>query len=157
MIQSRVELKDIISSELICVTPDDTLRAALELMREHRISALPVIDDSKQCVGVISITDFLGITKDLSDELTALSRVSELDHNQMLERFEQANILLERVGDWMSLDPVTVEISNSIPQAAKIMLQNRVHRLIVVDSKQQLLGVASAMDLLAGFVEESKS
>ncbi len=157
MSESHVALKDVLSSELISIAPEDTLRAALVLMTEHRISALPVLDDQKHCVGVISVTDFLGITRDLSDELTALSRVSKLDHDALLERFENANLLRERVQDWMSLDPVSVGVNSSVATAAQIMLRNRVHRLIVVDNEQLLLGVVSAMDLLAAFVEESKN
>ena len=40
-------------------------------MVENRVSALPVVDSRMHCIGVISVTDLVGMTKELSDELNA--------------------------------------------------------------------------------------
>jgi CBS-domain-containing membrane protein len=155
MARTDVTLKDVISTDVISVSPGANLREALKLMLDNRVSALPVVDERKQCIGVISITDFLGVTRDLSEELSALSNYSELDHNALLERFEHANLLMEDVRTWVSLEPVSVGIESSIQHAAQVMLRNRVHRLIVVDDERQMIGIVSAMDLLAAFAEET--
>jgi CBS domain-containing protein len=53
-------LKDVMTSDVVYVNPQDTLREALSVMVENRVSAMPVLDARRHCVGVISVTDLLG-------------------------------------------------------------------------------------------------
>ena len=154
MHRSPTALKDILSSDIVSINPSDTLREALAVMVENRVSALPVVDARQHCVGIISVTDLMGVTKDLSDELNALSDAGGLDHEALVEKLERADLLTEPVQGWMSPDPVSVGIESSIQHAAQLMLRNRVHRLIVLDDQRRLLGVVSTMDLLAVYAED---
>lgn len=150
-------LKDVISSDVVYVNPEDTLREALSLMVENNVSALPVIDARRRCVGVISVTDLLGVTKDLSDELNALAETGGLDHEALVQRLEHADLLTEQVQGWMSPDVVSVAVDTAVDSAAQKMLRNRVHRLVVLDDAGKLVGVVSTMDLLAAFVDAAKA
>lgn len=153
MARSKSALKDFVSSDVVSISPQDTLREALALMVENRVSALPVVDARRHCVGVISVTDLLGVAKDLSDELSALSEAGGLDHEGLVEKLEHADLLTEPVQGWMSSDPITVGVHSSIQHAARTMLRHRVHRLVVVDDQQRVAGVVSTMDLLATIAE----
>ena len=153
MIRSQTALKDVISSDVVAINPQDTLREALAVMVENRVSALPVVDARQRCIGVISVTDLLGITRDLSDELNALSEAGGLDYAALVEKLKHADLLTEQVQGWMSPDPVSVGIESSIQHAAQRMLQNQVHRLVVLDAGHRMVGVVSTMDLLAAFAE----
>ena len=156
MSKLRMPLKDVISSHVVYVNPQDTLREALALMVENHVSAMPVVDARRHCVGVISVTDLLGMTKDLSDELNALSESGGLDHEAIVEKLEHADLLTEQVQGWMSPDVVSVAIDSTIEHAAKQMLHNRVHRLLVLDDQRRVVGVVSTMDLLAALVDVGK-
>ena len=156
MSRSHTVLKDVVSTEIVYVNPQDTLREALAVMMENRVSALPVIDARHRCVGVISVTDLLGVTKDLSDELNALSEARGRDHEALVAKLEHADLLTEQVQGWMSPDPVSVAIESTIQHAAQVMLRNRVHRLVVLDDQQRVGGVISTMDLLAAFAGDQK-
>jgi CBS-domain-containing membrane protein len=125
-------------------------------MVENRVSALPVVDARQHCVGVISVTDLLGMTKDLSDELNALSESGGLDHEALVQKLEHADLLTDQVQGWMSTDVVSVEMNSTIQHAAQQMLRNRVHRLVVLDDHKHVVGVVSTMDLLAAFSEDGK-
>ncbi len=149
-------LKDVISSDVVYVNPQDTLREALALMVENRVSAMPVVDARRRCIGVISVTDLLGMTKDLGDELNALSEAGGLDHEALVEKLEHADLLTEQVQGWMSRDVVSVALDTTVENAALQMLRNRVHRLVVLDDGRRLVGVVSTMDLLAAFVDAAK-
>lgn len=149
--KSHTVLKDVLSSDVVSIDPHETLREALSLMVENRVSALPVVDTHQHCIGIISVTDLLGITKDLSDELNALSETGGLDHAALVDKLEHAELLTEQVQAWMSSDVVSVKINSSIQHAAKEMLRNRVHRLVVIDDERRMVGVVSTMDLLAAF------
>jgi CBS domain-containing protein len=153
MSKSRTPLKEIISSGLVSIAPQSTLREALAVMLENRVTALPVVDVRQHCVGVISVTDLLGVAKDLSDELNALSETGGLDHEALVDKLEHADLLTEQVQNWMSTDPISVGIESSVQFAAQLILRNRVHRLVVLDEQQRAVGVVSTMDLLAAYVE----
>jgi CBS domain-containing protein len=153
MSRARTPLKEIISSDLVSISPRNTLREALAAMLENRVTALPVVDVRRHCVGVISVTDLLGAAKDLNDELNALSETGGLDHEALVEKLEHADLLTEQVQDWMSTDPISVGIEDSVQHAAKLILRHRVHRLVVLDEQRRVVGVVSTMDLLAAYVE----
>jgi len=153
MSRARTPLKEIISSELVSINPQSKLREALAAMLENRVTALPVVDVRRHCVGVISVTDLLGAAKDLNDELNALSETGGLDHEALVEKLEHADLLTEQVQDWMSTDPISVGIEDSVQHAAKLILRHRVHRLVVLDEQRRVVGVVSTMDLLAVYVE----
>jgi CBS domain-containing protein len=51
------KVADIASADLITVTPDDDLDTAILLMRAHAIRRLPVIEDGRNLVGLISLGD----------------------------------------------------------------------------------------------------
>ena len=157
MSKSHVLLKEIVSTDVVSINPHDTLREALAVMVENRVSALPVVDSRLRCLGVISVTDLLGITKDLSDELNALSSSGGLDHEALVQKLEHADLLTEQVQDLMSTDVISVRVDSNLQYAARQMVRNHVHRLVVLDEHQQLVGVVSTMDLLAAYSNETNN
>jgi CBS-domain-containing membrane protein len=55
----HVKALDVMVRNVVTVKPDDTVADAVRLLAEHDISALPVIDDGNNVVGVISEADLL--------------------------------------------------------------------------------------------------
>ncbi len=147
-------LKEVLSSDVVSINPQDTLREALNVMVENRVSALPVIDVERHCIGIISVTDLLGMTKDLGDELNALAEAGGADHKDLVARLEHADMLTEPVQGWMSSDVVSLGSNSTVQQAAREMVRNSIHRLVVLDDKKRLAGVVSTMDLLAVYCDD---
>ena len=54
----ETRVKDVLSDELVCVTPDDSLEDCMRLMTEHRIRHLPVME-GKRLLGILSIGDLV--------------------------------------------------------------------------------------------------
>ncbi|MDQ6596834.1 CBS domain-containing protein [Bacillus salipaludis] len=75
---SKVE--DIMSNDLITVSPDASSREAAKLMAEHQIRRLPVVEGDK-LVGIVSLGDFA--IRDLTDDQAkqALTEISESNYN----------------------------------------------------------------------------
>jgi CBS domain-containing protein len=151
---SCIPLKQVITTDVVTINPQDTLREALDVMVENHVSALPVVDSRLHCLGVISVTDLLGLTKELSDELNALATSGGLNHELLVQKLEQSDVLTEQVQAWMSTDVFSVPVDASLRQAARQMLQHRVHRLVVLDNEQHVIGVVSTTDLLAAFANQ---
>ena len=60
------------ATNLLTVTPDFSVDEALELLVAHRVSGLPVVDDSSVVVGVVSDYDLLHLDGILADQARAL-------------------------------------------------------------------------------------
>lgn len=54
---SQLKVNDIMTKEPLTVTPDDSLRTAAKLLHEHKIGALPVVDEQHKPVGIITESD----------------------------------------------------------------------------------------------------
>ena len=50
-------IDDIVSDDVVCATPEMSTSEAAELMSEHQIRRLPVVDDDEHLVGIVSLGD----------------------------------------------------------------------------------------------------
>ena len=126
-----LRVADLMTIDPVAVAVDASIEDAEELLRQHRITGLPVVDPNGTLVGVISQTDLLYL---------ALPRV------QALIRHHDRGI---RVGEVMSTPPVTIDGSASLRDAARVMNNERLHRLVAVDTHGRPIGVIAAMDFVA--------
>jgi CBS domain-containing protein len=75
---SEAKLDDVCSHEVISVRPDDSVEAAIRLMREHAVRRLPVVDENGGPVGVVSLGD-LAVER---DPRSALGEISAAEPNR---------------------------------------------------------------------------
>jgi CBS domain-containing protein len=119
---------DVMSLDPITVSVDASIEQAQEILRLNHITGLPVVDGEGTLVGVLSQSDLVwgpGL------------------HVATLLRKKPSGL---RVGELMTSPAVTVELDVSVIEAARLMLQNRVHRLVAVDAAGRPVGVLSATD-----------
>ena len=136
MAVTDLRVADLMTIDPITVGVDASVEDAEELLRQYHISGLPVTDDAGRLVGVISQTDLLYL---------AAPTV------QALIRHRPSGI---RVGEVMSTPPVTIDTSESVRDAARVMEDGRLHRLVAVDGHGRPIGVLSAMDFVALVAED---
>jgi CBS domain-containing protein len=129
--QTDLRVADLMTIDPIVVSVDATIEEAEELLRSNRITGLPVIDLVGRLVGVISQTDLLYLA---------------VPSIQALIRHHPSGI---RVGEVMSTPPVVIESMASIRDAARLMNDERLHRLVAVDDHGRPVGVIAAMDFVA--------
>ncbi len=128
--RNEYSVADLMTLEPIVVAETESIERAEELMRHYRVSGLPVVDADGRLVGVFSQTDVLHLNK---------PQVAEVVRGRMFRR---------RVGEVMSRPPVTVNIAAPISDAARVMVEHDVHRLVAVESHGRPIGVLSAMDFV---------
>jgi CBS domain-containing protein len=68
----RTRLDDVCSHELITLRPDDPVERAMELMREHAVRRLPVVDDGNRPLGIVSLGD-LAVEREPGSALGGIS------------------------------------------------------------------------------------
>jgi IMP dehydrogenase len=116
------------SFDPIVVRADAPIEEAEDLLETNRVSGLPVVDGSGALVGVISQTDLVRLAHhSIGDILRA--RPDGL-----------------RVGEVMTSPPLTVPMTASLVEAARMMRDAHVHRLVALDDEDDPVGVLSASD-----------
>jgi len=126
---------DLMTLDPIVVSVDAVLEEAERLMRERKVSGLPVVDEHGGLVGVISRTDVL------EDGGVPMA---------VLLRRKPSGL---RVGELMSSPAVTVELTARLVEAARLMRDNRIHRVVVVDEHGRPVGVLSASDFVSLYAD----
>jgi CBS domain-containing protein len=124
----RLAVADVMTMDPVTVSVDARVEAAEQLLAAYRISGLPVIDAGGHLVGVLSRTDLF------------------LEGGVVLSQLVRGRASGLRVGEVMSRPPLTVGLSATLAEAARMMRDERVHRLVVVNEQDEPIGVLSATD-----------
>ena len=119
--------KDVMTKAVLTVSPGDSLATAMEIIVEHGISGLPVVDHHGRLVGIISEFDGL---KMLDDPACRHAHVA----------------------DHMSHGVITVEEHATLNQVADLMVRVALRRLPVV-SAGKVVGIVSRRDLVRALEE----
>jgi acetoin utilization protein AcuB len=130
-------VKNWMSSPVTTVNPETKLTEARKIIDSQQIRALPVVKDGK-LVGIITKRGLLRL------DLSALENEA---WNQ------EINIADETVGEVMTLKPITLTPETLIPKAARIMLENKITALPVIEN-DQLVGILTNSDLLRFILAE---
>jgi CBS-domain-containing membrane protein len=144
--------KDVMSRDLVTIDAKDSVHDALQLMAENKVATLPVVDRQSRCIGILSTSDFVEVTRDMDAGLTELENADQPLWGAYLERLGD-NIGHQGVTELMSESVVSIGPDAPLFEVASRMLREHVHRLPVVGSNDRLLGIISMTDILAAFVE----
>ena len=136
-----MKASDIMTLGAATIRPDASLSQALRIMIDHRISALPVLDDNRQLLGIVTEGDFVRSGVLAIDEL-----LSKGGHDR-----EKA-LGSRTVDEIMSRDPITISPEASIQEVVKLMERHTL-KLIPVASNGETLGIISRVDLLRMLIE----
>ena len=154
MAQSIYDRKvaDIMTRDVVTLDAGGTVHEALALMGENRVSALPVVDRDGHCVGILSTTDLVDITRDVDDDLYHLDLVDATSRRFLIDRLAHS-LGNEKVDTFMSETLTTVSPESTIATATRRILHSGVHHLPVVDVDNRLVGIVSSIDILGEFAD----
>jgi CBS domain-containing protein len=74
---AAVKVKDIMTKDLVIISPDKTLEEAADVMTEKKIKKLPVVEGGK-LIGIVTATDLIAYEKDLIEKIATLLTVSPM-------------------------------------------------------------------------------
>ncbi|MDD5112059.1 MAG: CBS domain-containing protein [Candidatus Altiarchaeota archaeon] len=117
-------IRDFMTQKPLCVKAGDPVAKARTLIRKHGYRALPVVEDGR-LIGIISRSDILRVTS------------------------SRTNLT---VGSLMTTRVYAASQSDDLLKTAKTMAENGVRQLPVVNSKREVVGILSALDVLKSFI-----
>ena len=150
-------VKNIMTRDLITVSPDTEIVHAAKLLLEKGINGIPVVDKKGELVGIICQSDLIAQQKRLPipSIFTLLDGFIPLASVKHFEKAVQ-KIAATTVADAMTPNPVTVQTDTSIEELASLMVDKSFHTLPVVD-EGKLVGVVGKEDVLKTLTSESES
>jgi CBS domain-containing protein len=150
-----MRVREIMTANVVTVSPATIFKDAIELLLTNHVSSLPVVDFDDQFVGIVTETDLL--TKEAFPDYyrrpstaAAVSNSAGASQDRWTAKADGAS-----VGELMSTDVVICVPGEDVHVVARRMLRNEVHQLpVVVDGK--LIGIVSRYDILATFDRSDK-
>ena len=129
-------VRDVMRMGVVSCAPQTTLRDAAKLMTQKNVRALVVMETDCGLTGIVSTGDLV---------------------NAILDQSDSPEKLAATVKDVMTPSVLTVTPDEPIAMAAKLMIGRHVHRLVVVDNKDENckpIGILSMSDIVRGISEE---
>jgi len=147
---------DIMDSEPVTVTPEDTVEGVLRALRDNDLPGLPVVNSGGRCVGIITEADLVLSEEDADLHLPHYFQLfGGVVFLESMSHFEERlrKAFASTAEDMMTPDPVTIEPSASVEEAARIIARKRHNRLPVVEHGR-LVGVVTRVDVLDALTNE---
>jgi CBS domain-containing protein len=147
---------EIMDTEVPAVSPDAEARNAIELLARTEKGAIPVVDEERRVVGIVSESDLV-----LSDEEADLHLPHYLNimggivFVGSMKGFEKRldKAFATKVSELMSADPVVVRADDDAEAVARTIAEKHHNHLPVVDGDGRLAGLVTRADALAALVE----
>jgi CBS domain-containing protein len=143
-------VRDIMDTDVPPVYPEDPIEQVVQTMRRHELHGVPVINEGGRCVGIITEADLV-----LTDE-------NEDFHMPHYFQLFGGVVFLESVSHWeervrkafaataedmMTADPITIEPTATVREAAGLIARKKHNRLPVIEHGR-LVGVVTRVDVL---------
>ncbi len=117
-----MQLKEIMTSDVLDVEPAETLQEAALAMKERKASSVLVTEDG-YLIGILTERDMVkAVAEGIDTEIT-------------------------HVRDYMTPTPIAVNPDTTVEEAVQIMMEHGFRHLPVVDGERELKGVVSIRDL----------
>ncbi len=145
----------IMTKNVITVSPGDVVEQVARLLLEHQISGLPVVDEEKRVVGIISEGDLVIREKEV--KAPAFSEVlGGVIFLESQKRFfeELKKTIALTVGEIMSRKVFTVNEDAPLEQIATLMTKKEVNRVPVVNADNKLVGIVTRQDIIRQLTED---
>ena len=137
------------SAPVFSVTAQSPLQQAVQLMSDHHISGLPVVDDQGALVGELTEQDLMVRESgfDAGPYVMLLDAVIYLRNPLQWDK-QVHQVLGNTVGDVMSSSPHSCQADLPLPAAAKLLHERSTQRLYVLNPQKQPVGVLTRGDVV---------
>jgi CBS domain-containing protein len=152
-----LKAKDIMTKELITVSPGTEIVKATKLLLENNINGVPVTDETGKLVGILCQSDLVVQQKKfpVPSFFTFLDGLIPLTSMKQLKK-EVRKIAAITVAQAMTPNPIFVGPDTSIEAVAALMVDNNFHTIPVVD-EGKLVGVVGKEDILRTLIPRSEA
>ncbi|QGT98740.1 hypothetical protein SYNTR_0147 [Candidatus Syntrophocurvum alkaliphilum] len=147
--------KDIMTTEVITVGPEEKIDTVAKLLIDNKISGIPVVDEQRKLLGIITENDLMV----KASELKVPFYLTLFDSFIFLENPIRFNNSLKKyvaslVKDAMTKKVYAVEENKDVKEVVEIMQKRRINRVPVVRDGE-LVGIVTRNDILKSLVSNN--
>ena len=145
----QLSVSDVMTQPLLSVTPETPLQEAVQLINDHHVSGLPVVDAQGSLIGELSELDLMvresGV--DAGPYVMLLDSVIYLRNPLNWDR-QVHQVLGTSVNDLMRKDVHSCQGDLPLPKAASLLHERGTQRLFVLDTAKKPVGVVTRGDVV---------
>ncbi len=147
--------KDIMTKEVITVTPDASVEDLASILVKHQISGVPVVDSSGALYGIVTENDLISRNKRLHIP-TVVSFLGGAIYLERSSKFEEEvkRLAATRVGDICSRTVVTISEETTLVEIATIMAEKKMHLLPVIRNGK-IAGIVGKRDVVKAVARQA--
>ncbi|MFF2502970.1 CBS domain-containing protein [Streptomyces sp. NPDC058067] len=142
-------VNDVMTRRVVALKRGAAFKDIVKVMREWRVSALPVLDNAGHVVGVVSEADLLPKEEYREGDVGRYGQVQNLAEVRKADAVTAAEL--------MTAPAVTVAPDATLAHAARVMARHKVKRLPVAGPDGALKGIVSRSDLLKVFLRDDRA
>lgn len=147
--------QDIMTTPVVTVPRDASIKEVARLLSEHRISGMPVVDGENRVIGMVTEQDLLmRVTgPHLPPHIELLGGIIYLEkpHDMEEELRKAMAVTAEQI---MSDEVISVEASATVREVADLMMSRKINRVPVLEEDGTLVGIITRHDVVATLVME---
>ena len=139
---SEIQLSQIMTRDVICACADLGIEDVVYLMIHHHVGCIPVVDETRRPVGVITKYD---IVEQLDAFMRSVSNGSPMP----------ADLAARTADEVMMPLAITLDETATVANAASMMAIEDLHHVVVTNETGKLVGVVSTKDITNWLVENA--
>ncbi|CAG0981056.1 CBS domain-containing protein [Geobacter sp.] len=146
-------VRDIMTTDVVSVKKETTIRELAELFTKHRVGSVPVVDDNGNLIGIVTESDLIEQDKSLHIP-TVISLFDWVIYLESEKKFEKElqKMTGQTVGDIYTDTVETVTQDTPVNDVADLMASKKLHAVPVVEGKR-LVGIVSRIDLIKTMIK----
>ncbi len=143
-----MQAADVMTKDVITVSPETEIREIVELLIQHRISALPVVTADQRVVGIVSEGDLMRRIENKTDKRDSWWLSVLFSGSNDVEKYIKSHG--RKAADIMTPNPVSISDDTPLYKIAQTLEKHHIKRVPVVKDGK-LVGIVSRANLLQGF------
>lgn len=140
-----MEISRYMKRNVISIPATATIREAAGVVVKHHIGLLPVVEQNRKLMGIVGLQDLL--TLELPDFVSFIADVDFVHDFGAVENTRPAPDVLDRPVTALMRAAISVPEETGLLRAYALMLQHKLHDMPVVSKDDELVGVASRVDI----------
>lgn len=137
-------VKDIMTTDVITISPEASLKDVGDILKSKRVSGLPVVDENGNIVGIITLTDMLRVLDQIYHWKEIERRVKDLKLSEMFEKEK----LDAKVKNIMAKEVLVLDENEPVEGVMRLMFNRKVHT-IPITRNGKLVGIVGKRDLIS--------
>ncbi len=130
-------IKDWMATAVLTVDANTSVMRATRIMKENNIRRLPVLSQGK----------LAGVVTDRDLKEASPSSTSDMDIHEMYYLLSEM-----KIKDVMTDKCISMHLDDTLEKAALVMLAEKISGVMILDAKDNLVGLLSETDILRGFI-----